>query len=93
MAGDAGTALFAAAPATPSGATLAVGAAADLAWSGGESRFLRCRRTRPAEGTFGAVASVEVPSEGAIQISLSGEAWIDVIQDGHAIKSAGFIAA
>ncbi len=44
----------------------------------------------PAQGTFGAVASVAVPAEGAIQISLSGEAWIDVIQNGHAVKSAAY---
>ena len=84
-------ALFAAAPATPPGTTLAVGAAADLALVPVEKAgFAVPPEHAPASGTFGAVASVEVPPEGAIQISLSGEAWIDVIQDGHAIKSAGY---
>ncbi|WP_181165915.1 MULTISPECIES: hypothetical protein [unclassified Mesorhizobium] len=84
-------ALFAAAPSAPSGATLAVGAAADLALVPAEKAGFAVPPERaPAEGTFGAVASVAVPPEGAIQISLSGEAWIDVIQDGHAVKSAGY---
>ncbi|CAN7468672.1 hypothetical protein [Mesorhizobium sp. LjRoot246] len=84
-------ALFAAAPATPSGAILAIGAAADLALVPiEEAGFTLPPERAPASDTFGAVASVEVPPDGAIQISLSGEAWIDVIQDGHAIKSAGY---
>lgn len=84
-------ALFAAAPATPSGATLAVGAAADLALVPAEKAgFTLPPEHAPASGTFGAVASVEVPTEGTIQISLSGEAWIDVIQNGHAVKSVGY---
>ncbi|MER9300570.1 hypothetical protein NKI38_29455 [Mesorhizobium sp. M0621] len=84
-------ALFAAASATPSGATLAVGAAADLALVPVEKAGFEVPPERaPASGTFGAVATVEVPPEGAIQISLSGEAWIDVIQDGNAVKSAGY---
>lgn len=84
-------ALFAAAPATASGATLAVGAAADLALVPVEKAgFSVPPEHAPASGTFGAVASVEVPAERAIQISLSGEAWIDVIQDGKAVKSTGY---
>lgn len=84
-------ALFAAAPAASSGTTLAVGDAADLALVPAETAgFALPPERSPAEGTFGAVASVEVPPEGAIQISLSGEAWVDVIQDGKAVKSAGY---
>ena len=84
-------ALFAAAPATPSGATLAVGAAADLALVPVEKAGFAVPPERaPAPGTYGAVTSVVVPTEGAIQISLSGEAWIDVIQDGHVVKSAEY---
>jgi hypothetical protein len=33
---------------------------------------------------------VAVPPEGELQISLSDEAWIDVVQDGKAVKLAGF---
>ncbi|MFA6154433.1 hypothetical protein [Mesorhizobium sp.] len=84
-------ALFAAAPAASSGTTLAVGDAADLALVPAEKAgFTLPPERSPAEGTFGAVASVEVPPEGAIQISLSGEAWVDVIQDGHTVRSAGY---
>ncbi|MBZ9682269.1 hypothetical protein FJ872_31015 [Mesorhizobium sp. B2-5-9] len=84
-------ALFATAPSTPSGATLAVGAAADLALVPAEKAGFAVPPERaPAEGTFGAVASVAVPPEGTIQISLSGEAWVDVIQDGKAVKSSGY---
>jgi hypothetical protein len=68
-----------------------VGAAADLALvPADKAGFTLPPERAPAGGTFGAVASVEVPAGGAIQISLSGEAWIDVIQDGKAIKSAGY---
>ncbi|KAA3452799.1 hypothetical protein C7I87_01105 [Mesorhizobium sp. SARCC-RB16n] len=84
-------ALFAAAPATPSGATLTVGSAADLVLVPAEKAgFAVPPEHTPAAGTFGAVASVAVPPEGAIQISVSGEAWIDVIQDGHPVKSVGY---
>ena len=84
-------ALFSTAPATPSGATLAVGAAADLALVPVEKAgFAVPPEHTPAEGTFGAFASVAVPPEGSIQISLSREAWIDVIQNGHAVKSVGY---
>ncbi|MBZ9743013.1 MULTISPECIES: hypothetical protein [unclassified Mesorhizobium] len=84
-------ALFAAAPSAPSGAALAVGAAADLALVPiDKAGFAVPPERAPAEGTFGAVASVAVPPDGAIQISLSGEAWIDVIQDGKAVKSSGY---
>jgi hypothetical protein len=84
-------ALFPAAPATPSGAPLAVGAAADLALVPVEKAgFTQPPERAPAAGTFGAVASVAIPSGGAIQISLSGEAWIDVIQDGKAVKSSAY---
>lgn len=84
-------ALFPVAPAMPSGATLAVGAAADLALVPVEKAGFAMRPEHaPAPGTFGAVASVAVPPEGSIQISLSGEAWIDVIQDGKAVRSADY---
>ncbi|TPK52470.1 MULTISPECIES: hypothetical protein [unclassified Mesorhizobium] len=102
MAGDAGCeafkwpvtreqALFAAPPSAASGTTLAVGAAADLVLVPAETaEFALPPERAPAPGTFGAVASMVVPPEGGIQISLSGEAWIDVIQDGHTVKLAGY---
>ncbi|TGQ69775.1 hypothetical protein EN829_013660 [Mesorhizobium sp. M00.F.Ca.ET.186.01.1.1] len=84
-------ALFPAAPATPSGAPLAVGAAVDLALVPVEKAgFEIPPEHAPDKGTFGAVASLAVPPDGAIQISLSGEAWVDVIQDGKTVKSTAY---
>lgn len=83
--------LFAAAPAAQGGATLAVGAAADLALEPIDAvSFTVPPEHAPADGTFGTTANVTVPPDGELQISLSGEAWIDVIQDGRAVKSAAF---
>jgi len=83
--------LFPAAPSAQSGASLALGAAADLALEPVDAvSFTVPPQRAPAAGTFGATASVTVPPEGELQVSLSGEAWIDVIQDGHATKSAAF---
>ncbi|MER8368817.1 MULTISPECIES: hypothetical protein [unclassified Mesorhizobium] len=84
-------ALFAAAPAAQSGADLSVGEAADVALAPvGTISFTVPPERAPAAGTFGATASVAVPPEGELQISLSDEAWIDVVQDGKAVKSAAF---
>jgi hypothetical protein len=84
-------ALFAAAPATQPGATLAVGAAADLSLVPiDEVTFKIPPEHTPAAGTFGAAAEVVIPPAGAIQISLSEEAWIDVVQDGRAVQSVDF---
>lgn len=84
-------ALFATAPATQPGATLAVGAAADLALEPADAvSFTVPPEHAPAAGTFGATANVTVPPDGELQVSLSGEAWIDVIQDGRAVKSSAF---
>ncbi|TKB13896.1 MAG: hypothetical protein E5V75_20110 [Mesorhizobium sp.] len=102
MAGDAGCdsfkwpvtreqALFPAARAAQSGAALAVGQAVDLALATVDTVSFEIPPGRtPAAGTFGATASVTVPPEGELQFSLSDEAWIDIVQDGHAVKSAGF---
>lgn len=84
-------ALFAAAPAAQSGADLSVGEAADVALAPVDTiSFTVPPERAPAAGTFGATASVAVPPEGELQISLSDEAWVDVVQDGRAVKSAAF---
>ena len=84
-------ALFAAAPAAQSGAALEVGAAADLALVPVDTiDFAVPPERAPAAGTFGATASLAVPPEGELQISLSDEGWIDVVQDGRAAKSVAF---
>ncbi|WP_287371033.1 hypothetical protein [Mesorhizobium sp.] len=82
-------ALFAAA--AQSGADLSVGEAADVALAPVDTiSFTVPPERAPAAGTFGATASVAVPPEGELQISLSDEAWVDVVQDGKAVKSAAF---
>lgn len=84
-------ALFPAAPAARPGATLETEAAADLSLEPIDTVAFEVTPERPpASGTFGATASLVVPPEGTIQITLSDEAWIDVIQDGRAMKSVGF---
>ncbi|WP_189644373.1 hypothetical protein [Mesorhizobium sp. M9A.F.Ca.ET.002.03.1.2] len=102
MAGDAGCdtfkwpvtreqALFATAPAAQPGTALTVGQAMDFTLAAIDTvSFEVPPEHAPAAGTFGATASVTVPPEGELQFSLSDEAWIDVVQDGHAVKSAGF---
>lgn len=102
VAGDAGCdafkwpitreqALFPAAPAAQSGAALTVGQAMDFALVAVDTISFEVPPERaPAAGTFGATANVTVPPEGELQFSLSDEAWIDVVQDGHAVKSTGF---
>ncbi|MDX8497687.1 hypothetical protein RFM99_04585 [Mesorhizobium sp. VK4C] len=84
-------ALFPAAPAAQSGADLTVGQAMDIALVAVDTIGFEVPPERaPAAGTFGATANVTVPPEGELQFSLSDEAWIDVVQDGHAVKSTGF---
>jgi hypothetical protein len=84
-------ALFAAAPEAQPGVALAVGEAVDLRLAAVDTISFAVPPTRaPVAGTFGATASVIVPPEGQLQISLSREAWVDVIQDGHASKSIGY---
>ena len=48
----------------------------------------------PKDGTFAAFASFKTaPKTGIYTISLSAGAWIDVVQDGHALKPKGFSGA
>lgn len=48
----------------------------------------------PKEGTFAAYINFkEAPKAGLYTISLSSGAWIDVVQDGHALKPKGFSGA
>ena len=41
-------------------------------------------------GTFGGFVTAEPPKGGTFQVTLSDEAWIDVVQDGKIVKSSGF---
>src|ERR1700761_8111741 len=48
----------------------------------------------PKEGTFAGFANFKnAPKPGVYTISLSAGAWIDVVQDGHALKPKGFSGA
>jgi hypothetical protein len=48
----------------------------------------------PKEGTFAGFASFKnAPKPGLYTVSLSAGAWIDVVQDGHALKPKGFSGA
>jgi hypothetical protein len=48
----------------------------------------------PKDGTFTGFTKVTAaPKAGLYTISLSSGAWIDVVQDGHALKPAGFSGA
>jgi len=48
----------------------------------------------PKDGTFAGFASVKTaPKAGIYTVSLSAGAWVDVVQDGHFLKPAGFSGA
>ena len=84
-------ALFPAAPAAQPGADLTVGQAVDFSLAAVDTVSFEVPPERaPAAGTFAATASVTVPPDGELQLSLSDEAWIDVVQGGRAVKSTGF---
>jgi len=84
-------ALFAEAPAAQPGASLTVGQAVDFSLAAVDTiGFEVPPEHAPAAGTFGATASVTVPPEGELQFSLSDEAWIDVVQNGRAVRSSAF---
>jgi hypothetical protein len=48
----------------------------------------------PKDGTFAGFANVKAaPKAGIYTVSLSAGAWVDVVQDGHFLKPAGFSGA
>jgi hypothetical protein len=48
----------------------------------------------PKDGTFAGFASIkDAPKAGIYTVSLSTGAWVDVVQDGHFLKPAGFSGA
>jgi hypothetical protein len=48
------------------------------------------RQPKSPESFSGVISFARVPKAGLYQITLSAEAWIDVIQDGQAVKSTAF---
>ena len=76
---------LAALPAT--GITLALRASADAGLPSPPERA-------PKEGTFAGFASFKgAPKAGLYTVSLSAGGWVDVVQDGHALKPKGFSGA
>ncbi|QDP22557.2 hypothetical protein [Bradyrhizobium cosmicum] len=47
----------------------------------------------PKDGTFAGFISVRTAKAGLYTISLSGGAWVDVVQDGHVLKPVAFSGA
>ncbi|TWI08806.1 hypothetical protein LPJ38_27050 [Bradyrhizobium daqingense] len=47
----------------------------------------------PKDGTFAGFTSIKAATAGAYTISLSGGAWVDVVQGGHFIKPVAFSGA
>ncbi|MCS3728871.1 hypothetical protein [Bradyrhizobium betae] len=47
----------------------------------------------PKDGTFAGFTSVKTAKAGLYMISLSGGAWVDVVQDGHFLKPVAFSGA
>ncbi len=56
-----------------------------------EAGFVQPPGHKPKDGTFGAVFKTPpIAVAGTYQITLSDEAWIDVLQDGHEVRSSAF---
>jgi hypothetical protein len=76
-----------AASGTKLGAPLDNGAALQLLPNSAVSFVLAPARQPKASDSFGGVITADVPKAGSYQVSLSAEAWIDVIQDGKSLDS------
>jgi hypothetical protein len=71
----------------PTGFTLALAAPT-------EAKLPSPPERAPKDGTFAGFASVKTaPKAGIYIVSLSAGAWVDVVQDGHFLKPAGFSGA
>jgi hypothetical protein len=75
-----------------SGATIAVGQAYRIALGPGDRvAFAAPPERAPKAGSFGAALGLaEIDRPGLYQITLSDEAWLDVVQGGAALKSVAF---
>ena len=70
-----------------SGVTLALRAPAEVKWPLPPERA-------PKEGTFAGFASIKnAPKAGLYTVSLSEGGWVDVVQDGHALKPKAYSGA
>lgn len=81
------SALLRAAPAAKSGSEIAFGKAARVTLSPVEGLSFEIPPDHePAQGSYGAIVKATMPAE-TVQITLSGKAWIDVIQYGKTVAS------
>ena len=51
---------------------------------------LKPERAPKKAGTFGGFVTLDAPRAGLLQVTLSDEAWIDLVQSGALVKSAAF---
>jgi len=58
--------------------------------AGDAAGFVAAPGRAPKPGTFGGVVKTSISKAGPYQITLSDEAWIDVVQNGASVKSSGF---
>jgi hypothetical protein len=78
-------------PTIASGGALAVGGAATLQLQPIDNiSFAVAPERKPADGTFGGVATIAALKAATYQVTLSEDAWIDVVQAGRATKSLDF---
>src|ERR1700724_4352536 len=60
----------------------------------GDAKLPSPRERAPKEGTFAGFASFKnAPKAGLYTISLSAGGWVDVVQNGHFLKTKGFSGA
>jgi hypothetical protein len=71
---------------TSSGVTLALSAPA-------EARLPSPPERAPKEGTFAGFVSFKAARPGIYTVSLSAGGWVDLLQDGHALKPKAFSGA
>lgn len=73
------------------GADVAPGEGYDVALVPAESAgFIVPPERAPKAGGFGGILKTVLPKAGVYDVTLSAEAWIDVVQNGVDVKSAGF---
>jgi hypothetical protein len=73
------------------GAEVAPGAGYEVALVPVESAgFVAPPERAPKPGTFGGVLKIALAKPGAYDVTLSAEAWIDVVQNGASVKSSDF---
>jgi hypothetical protein len=82
---------FAAPKLVGTGAEAALGEGLDVTLVSSEAAgFVVPPERAPKPGSFGATLKLTLPKAGAYDVTVSAEAWIDVIQNGTSIKASDF---